>query len=166
MPARLLISDANIIIDMNAGGLLRPMFRFDATFAVPDALFEEELSTGHPELLRLGLKLLELREETVVYADRLVEKYRGLGASTNDLLALALAWQEKCPLLTGDGRLRIAATTEGIDMHGTLWLVEQMVKARTITVKQAEAGYDKMRRAGRRLPWAEAERQLRSFKKQ
>lgn len=165
MPARLLVSDANIIIDMNTGGLLRLMFGFDATFAVPDTLFEEELRADHPELPRLGLKLLELHEETVAHASRLVEKYRGLGASTNDLLALALAWQEKCPLLTGDGRLRTAAQTEGIDMHGTLWLVEQMVKARTITARKAEFGYDKMRKAGRRLPWDEVERQLRSFKK-
>ena len=93
MAARLVISDANIIIDMNTGGLLRLMFRFDATFAVPDVLFEEELRTDHPELLRLGLKLLEMREDTVGYAARLVEKYRSLGASTNDLLALALAQQ-------------------------------------------------------------------------
>jgi predicted nucleic acid-binding protein len=163
--ARLLISDANIIIDMNTGGLLRLMFRFDATFAVPDVLFEEELRTDHPELLRLGLKLLELRGDTVAYAGRLVEKYRSLGASINDLVALALASQEKCPLLTGDGRLRTAGQTEGIDVHGTLWLIEEMVKAGTITVKQGEAGYAKMREAGRRLPWDEVDRQLRSFKR-
>jgi hypothetical protein len=161
---RLLISDANIIIDMNTGGLLRLMFRFDATFAVPDVLFEEELRTDHPELLRLGLKRLELRENTVVYAGVLVEKYRSLGASINDLLALALAWQEKCPLLTGDGRLRTAGQTESIDVHGTLWLIEQMVKARTITVRQAEAGYAKMREAGRRLPWGEVDQQLRALR--
>lgn len=95
MPARLLISDANIIIDMNTGGLLRPMFRLDVTFAVPNTLFEEELRTDHPELPRLGLKSLELREDTVVYADKLVQKYQTTGASINDLLALALAWQEK-----------------------------------------------------------------------
>jgi hypothetical protein len=165
MPERLLISDANIIIDMNTGGLLRPMFRLDATFAVPDILFEEELRADHPELSRLGLSLLELREETVVYADKLVEKYRRLGASINDLLALALAWQEKCPLLTGDSRLRTAGQTEGIDIHGSIWLVEQMVLARTITVRQAEASYAKMRDAGRRLPWDEIEKQLRTFKK-
>ena len=165
MPARLLISDANIIIDMNTGGLLRLMFRLDATFAVPDTLFEEELRAHHPELPRLGLRLLELREETVVYAERLVEKYRGLGASINDLLALALAWQEKCPLLTGDSRLRTAGQTEGVDLHGSVWLIDQRLQAGTITVRQAAAGYEKMRNAGRRLPWDEIEKQLRTFKK-
>lgn len=165
MAARLLISDANIIIDMNTGGLLRLMFRFDATFAVPDVLYEEELRTDHPELPRLGLKRLELSEDTVAYAGRLIEKYRGLGASINDLLALALAQQEKCSLLTGDGRLRTAGQTEGIDVHGTLWLIEQMIKARTIAVRQAEAAYAKMREAGRRLPWDEVDHQIRSFKR-
>jgi len=164
VPGRLLISDANIIIDMKAGGLLRLMFRFDATFAVPDILFEEELRAEQPELPRLGLKLLELTEETVAYADGLIAKYRRLGASINDLLALALARQEKCPLLTGDSRLRTAAQEEGIDMHGTLWLIEQMVNGRAITVRQAEAAYTRMREAGRRLPWDEVERQLRSLK--
>jgi hypothetical protein len=162
--ARLLISDANIIIDMNTGGLLRLMFRLDATFAVPDVLYEEELRIDHPELPRLGLKRLELSEDTVVYAGRLVEKYRGLGASINDLLALALARQEECPLLTGDGRLRTAGQTEGIDVHGTLWLVEQMVRSRTITIRQAEAGYGKMREATRRLPWDEVDKQLRTLR--
>jgi len=161
---RLLISDANIIIDMDTGGLLRLMFRFDATFAVPDVLYEEELRADHPELLRLGLKRLELSEGTVVYAGRLVEKYRGLGASINDLLALALARQEECPLLTGDGRLRTAGRTEGIDVHGTLWLIEQMIRARTITVRQAGAAYAKMRDAGRRLPWDDVDQQLRTLR--
>jgi hypothetical protein len=161
---QLLISDANIIIDMKAGGILRLMFRFDATFAVPDVLFEEELRADDPELLRLGLQLMELHEETVAYAEALIAKYRRLGASTNDLLALALARQESCPLLTGDLRLRTAAHEEGINMHGTLWLVEQMVDAQTITVKQVEAAYDRMREAGRRLPWNDVAQQLRALK--
>ena len=165
MSGRLLISDANIIIDMNTGGLLRLMFRFDATFAVPDLLFEEELRADHPELPQLGLKLLELREESVLYAEGLIEKCRGIGASTNDLLALALARQEKCALLTGDQRLRQVGQAEGVDVHGTLWLVEQMLHARTITHRQAETGYGKMRAIGRRLPWEDVERQLRQFKK-
>jgi hypothetical protein len=140
------------------------MFRFNVTFAVPDVLFEEELRIDHPELPRLGLKLLDLREDTVVYAGRLVDKYQSLGAGSNDLLALALAWQEKCPLLTGDGRLRTAGQTEGIEVHGTLWLIEQMLKANAMTVKQAETGYAKMREAGRRLPWEDVDKQLRALR--
>jgi hypothetical protein len=150
---------------MKAGGLLTTMFRFDAIFAVPDVLFEEELRAEDPELPRLGLRLLELHEDTVAYASGLTAKYRRLGASINDLLALALARQEKCPLLTGDLRLRTAAQEQGIEMHGTLWLIEQMVKAEMITVKEAEAAYAKMRHVGRRLPWNDVDQQLVQLKK-
>jgi len=162
---QLLISDANILIDMEVGGLLRRMFRLDVTFAVPNILFEEELREQHPELPRLGLKSLELSATSVDYAENLVVKYQTIGASINDLLAVALAWQEQCPRLTGDAKLRIAAEREQIEFHGTLWLVEQMVEARVIAVRQANAAYRKMRDAGRRLPWDEIEKQLDSFRK-
>lgn len=165
MPGRLLISDANIIIDMNTGGILRSMFRLEVTFAVPNTLFEEELRTDHPDLPRLGLRSLELHEEAVRRAEQLVQKYQPVGASINDLVALALAMQEKCPLLTGDGRLRNAGEAEGVEIHGTIWLMGELVKNDVLSVRQAEAAYEKMRQAGRRLPWDEVERQLRSYRK-
>ncbi len=36
---RLLISDANILIDVEIGGLVAPMFSLDYRFSVPDVLF-------------------------------------------------------------------------------------------------------------------------------
>ena len=165
MPGQLLISDANILIDMESGGLLHAMFRIDATFAVPNILFEEELREQHPELPRLGLKSLELSESSVEHADNLVRKYQAIGASINDLLALALARQEKCPLLTGDAKLRIAANREQVEFHGTIWLVGQMVAGGVIVPRQAAAAYTKMKRTGRWLPWDEVEKQRASFRK-
>jgi predicted nucleic acid-binding protein len=165
MPARLLISDANILIDMETGGLLRAMFRLDATFAVPNTLFEEELREQHPDLPRLGLRMLDLAGEAVADADRMVAAYSKTGASINDLLALALARQEQCPLLTGDRRLREAAEIEQIECCGTVWLIGQLLETRVIAVPRAKRAYDSMRAAGRRLPWEEAEKQLRAFGK-
>lgn len=164
MAGRLLISDANILIDIEAGGLLRPMFRLEAIFAVPNILFEEELREQHPELPRLGLRPLELSDATVQSAAALVEKYQASGVSINDLLALALAQQESCPLLTGDAKLRTVAERENIEFHGTIWLVGQMMAGRVIVVRQAAAAYDKMKRAGRRLPWDEVKQQLEQFR--
>lgn len=96
----LLISDANILIDMADGGLLQAMFRLEETFAVPDVLFEEELETRHPELPELGLISMTLQGEGVVEAYRLKSQSTGRSApSQNDLFALMLAKQEKCPCL-------------------------------------------------------------------
>jgi predicted nucleic acid-binding protein len=164
---RLLISDANILIDMEEGGITRQMFQLDAVFAVPNTLYEEELREEHPQLPELGLRTLELTEETVAWAAELIVRHRKTGASSNDLLALALARQEQTTLLTGDGKLRIVAEKENIEFHGTLWLMEQLMEAGLLTVQQAATAYDGMRAARSRLPWDEVELQLqaRGFKR-
>ena len=157
----LLISDANVIIDMKDGGLLEAMFRLEETFAVPDLLYAEELEQQQPQLPRLGLQIKTLSGDSVARAMRL--KQHRSGPSVNDLFALELANEHNCPLLTGDLALRKVAEEVGIECRGTLWLVEQLVKEKVITVKGAHAAYDKMRDAGSRLPWVEAKRRLKAL---
>lgn len=155
----LLISDANILIDMEAGGLIEAMFRLPETFAVPDILYMEELVEDSPELPGYGLQVLSLAEETVAESERLIQAYRH--PSMNDLLALALAKQEGCPLLTGDRRLREAAEQEGVESKGTLWLIERMVEESIITVTGAADAYESMFRENRWLPKGEVTKQLK-----
>lgn len=81
-------------------------------------------------------------------------------ASMNDCFALALAKQEQCPLLTGDMALRKAAEKEAILVQGTLWVVEQLITHDVLSVEEAQAAYDKMAKAGRRLPWTLAKQRL------
>ena len=162
MPGQLLVTDANVLIDMDAGGLLKAMFKLDYSFVVPDILFEEELRAQHSELPHFGLKVLELNEKAVRYAEELAVEYEQTGVSRNDLITLALASQEACPLLTGDSRLRQVCADQEVDVHGTLWLVGQMIEQKVIGLAAARRAYRTMREAGRRLPWDEVERQIRS----
>jgi len=55
---KLLISDANILIDVMAGGILEKIFSLDYEFAVPDVLFHEELREQHPDLPDMGPPVL------------------------------------------------------------------------------------------------------------
>lgn len=153
-----LISDANILIDMHEGGILNEMFQLQITFKIPDALYEEELSEYYPQLVSLGLITEELSGEGMLEVMGLNEKYRG--PSFYDCLALALAKQENCPLLSGDGALRKAANREGVEVRGTIWIVEELVKSEIITTEQAQTSYESMREAGSRLPWDDAFQRL------
>lgn len=163
----LLISDSNIFIDMIVGDLLEQMFQLPETFAVPDVLYEEELSEQHPELLDLGLLRLVLKGDGVAEAVQLGAICTGRDApSRNDLMALMLAKQENVPLLTGDRRLRKLAEVHygAMEIRGTLWLVERLVGEALITPIQAAKAYEEMRRAGSRLPWTtDVARQLRDW---
>jgi hypothetical protein len=96
----LLISDANILIDIESGGLITFMFSLEVQFAVPDILFNDELKDQHAHLLELGLQLRQFDDEQVQRVVQLAGRYPR--PSRNDLFALMLAAEERCPLLTGD----------------------------------------------------------------
>lgn len=55
---RLLISDANILIDMECAGLLTLLFRLPDRFGIPDLLYYEEIEPGTSGLEALGLEAL------------------------------------------------------------------------------------------------------------
>ncbi len=155
---QLLISDANILIDLEEGRLLKAFFRLPYQFKVSDILFYEELEEQHSHLLDLGLQLGELTSQSMQDAAELIQRYSG--PSRNDCFALALARQEQCPLLTGDQTLRKAAEKEAVIVKGTVWVVEQMVIHQIINKPQAKTAYERMKTSGRRLPWRLAWQQL------
>jgi predicted nucleic acid-binding protein len=157
----LLISDANILIDMQVAGLIVELFRLPEVFAVPDILFVEELADHHPELPARGLKVLPLDPEAIDESLRLRARYPH--ASQNDLFALVLAKEQKCPLLTGDKRLCNAATGEGVQVYGTLWLMGRLFAKSLIDLERMRDAYRQMRHEGRRLPWDDVAAQIRDL---
>jgi predicted nucleic acid-binding protein len=154
----LLISDANLLIDMEDGNLTPVIFQLPYEIAVPDILFELELRERHIHLLKAGLKVKSLTAESVKKTEFLTQQYPR--PSMMDHSALALALQERCPLLTGDKDLRIAAKKEGVEVHGTIWIIEELLNQKIIQQPQAKGSFDAMRVKGSRLPWGDVDKLL------
>jgi len=163
MPVRLLISDANVLIDIHVGGLLDVMFNLPFEYATPETLFEQELSSTLSDLIDCGLQLAELTDEMLIKVQELSQQHNGV--SSHDLEAMVLADDRKVPLLTGDKKLRQVCLLENIDVRGTIWLVGEMLEANMITVDKASEAYRRMEEDGSRLPWDEVDRQLKQFRK-
>lgn len=158
---QLLISDANIFIDLEEGQLLEKTFQLAYNFAIPDILYYEELASEHRNLIDLGLQIRSLTSESLNMASTLIQRYPK--PSRNDCFALMLAKQENCPLLTGDKNLRAAAENERTVVYGTIWLVEKMIIQKVISPKTAKKAYCQMKTQERRLPWDTAFRRLQQF---
>ncbi|WP_084512418.1 hypothetical protein [Geothrix fermentans] len=127
----ILVSDTSVLIDLERGSLLESVFSLSATFAVPDVLFERELKAyGGENLLALGLKVLELDGEGVLLAQSY--RARSKQISLPDSFTLALARRDGHTLLTGDGALRSLAEAEGLECHGFLWVIDQLIGAGTV----------------------------------
>lgn len=157
----LLISDANILIDLEDGDLITTLFKLPFQFQVPDMLFVDELEETHGYLLDCGLQLGELSPEFMAEVEQLIQRYSQ--PSRYDCMALSLAKQQQCPLLTGDRALRKAAEQELIEVKGTLWIVTQLLEHTVITPHTARSAYLKMKNKGRRLPWEIAEQQIKDY---
>lgn len=151
----LVISDSNILIDLEEGNLSQEVFRLSCTIAVPDILFIEELKERHSHLLLLGLKTIPLTANSVQKAESLALLHHR--PSRMDLLALALAEQENCILLTGDKSLREVAMNENVEVHGTIWIVEKMLIDKIIDHTLAKNSFNQMKNNGSRLPWDEVD---------
>lgn len=157
----LIISDASVIIDIECAKLSKLMFCLPMIFQVPDILFVEELEEHHKHLTQLGLQIKSMDGNLVSNAYQLKQKYKK--ASVNDLLALTLAIDQNCQLLTGDKELNKIAKCFSIEVHGTIWLVEQLIHHNIITVEKARLSFLRMRNSGSRLPWKEIELRLNKY---
>jgi len=159
----LLISDSCVLIDLIEGGLIDQLFQLADEIATPAALYIEELEESCPELPGKGLVLLDYEgEDWFAAIQDFKKRYRG--PSDMDLLALLIARQKNCPLVTGDKKLRKAAENEKVAVRGTLALVEAMVVEEILSVEAAESAYEKMRKADSRLPWDQVSQQIRRLR--
>jgi len=132
---RTIACDSCCLIDMETGGLLEAALNLPYRFEIPDVLFEDEiLSLSNPEkkhLKNLGLKVIVLSETAVFKASEHYVSHSAL--SLNDCYVLALTEQKRNSiLLTGDGYLRNVADKMGIEVHGALWIIDELHAHRTV----------------------------------
>lgn len=85
----ILISDANILIDMHDGNLIKTMFKLSYRFATPDIIYVEELEERHAYLTTLGLEVHTMDANLVDKVESYAIQYPK--PSRNDLFALVLA---------------------------------------------------------------------------
>lgn len=151
------VIDTNVLIDLDIGGLLTDLFRLDIVWVIPDLVLAELNHPSPNALLKMGLRALELSSEEV---EKIIEfglQYPNL--SVYDRASLVLAMREGAMLITGDRRLRKAAEEQGVRVHGTLWVLDQLVERGTPKQTAAQA-IKQMLAEGRRLPIAECKKRL------
>lgn len=151
----LCVFDTSVLIDLHAGGILQALFHLPYHLSVPDVLIGELTEPDGVTLLTHGLTSYGLSSDEVLEVYHLRTRYRK--SSVNDLFALVLARTLGATLLTSDGALRSAAEQEGVSTHGTLWLLDEMVRLAVIPSRLAAQALERMLARGSRLPLAECE---------
>jgi predicted nucleic acid-binding protein len=126
---RIIVSDSSCLIDLRKGSLLEIFLRLPYEFLIPNTLFEEELlkftDAQKKMLIDGGLKVIDLPGERVLRAQQVVRQAPRL--SVHDGFAFALAESRPgCILLSGDGELRKLALEHNVQVHGILWILDEL----------------------------------------
>ena len=126
---RIIVSDSNCLIDLRKASLLEAFLTLHYEILIPNTLFEEELLKFTDEqkeaLVQGGLRVMDLPDKGVLRAQQIARALPHL--SIHDSFAFALA--ESCPgciLLTGDRRLREFALHYEMEVHGVLWVIDEI----------------------------------------
>lgn len=163
----LIVNDASILIDLLKVNLLNSFFQLKYEFHVTDFVIaevkEDNVEQLHSflqnkKLIQKMFNFEELREIQILEVE-----YRAL--SISDCSCLYLADKLSAMLLTGDAPLRKIAEQNKIQVHGLLWIFDELVKYNLISPKTA---YEKLKKAmsiNIRLPVNECNKKLIEWKK-
>jgi len=111
------------------------------------------------DLSKWGVKICELSGAAVSEAMVLVATYRGSKApSVADIFAFLLARDRGAVLLTDDRRLADVAAAYRVTTHGSLWLLDSLLRDAYIDPATALHALECMQTGGCRLPAVEVDR--------
>lgn len=126
---RIVVSDSSCLIDLRKTSLLDAFLNLPYEILIPNTLFEEELlkfsQAQKKALVRRGLKVIDLPGESVLRAQKVARDLPRL--SIHDAFAFAFAERHPgCIILTGDSGLRTLAMEHAIEVHGVLWVIDEI----------------------------------------
>lgn len=130
-------SDTNIWIDFAVIDRLELPFRLPYVYLMNQDAAEDELLAPPglgQKLVELGLHKVELTEEEFYLAEEYINLYKKI--SLYDSVALAIAKVRQIKLLTGDGALRKAAVKEGVEVIGTIGILDRLYHEQLVEAKE------------------------------
>ena len=96
--------------------------------------------------------------------DLAAERAKKWGISVPDAsVSIVAQKREFAVLLTGDGRLRKKSLEEGIDVKGTLWVIDHLLEVNAIPPEKAVTALDAILSGGTFLPRDECEKRRNSW---
>jgi predicted nucleic acid-binding protein len=144
---KVVVNDANILIDLVKLQLLPHFFalawEFHTTSLVLDELYDsqQEAYAAYIDNKRLTIDDLD-GDELSVLLDFRTEKPQ---LSEQDCSAVLLSMKTDGLLISSDKNLREFAKAKGLEVHGHLWLFDQMVDSNTITPLRAAEKLDELK---------------------
>jgi hypothetical protein len=164
---KIAVQDANVLIDLELAGLFDPWFQAGVETHTT-SLIRLELEMGHHDQALAYFASGQIKEHNLSFEElsevgRLEREVRSK-ARFNDCSVLFLARKLDAMLLSCDKALRDAAKVRHIEVHGTLWIMDQLVEKKIIPPAVAAAKLDHLLSLERYLPKTECQARLKKWR--
>jgi predicted nucleic acid-binding protein len=145
------VLDASVAIDLINGDLLREVDKLPFTIGIPDVILHKEIEVKCDYFSdQFQYKVIEFSEEQVALVLHLRESTNKI--STEDLFAYVSALERSCCLITGDGALRLLCESNKVEVHGLLWILDELIKRDLISSRKASDSLHIILEKGSYLP--------------
>ena len=164
---KLIITDSSVFFDIIKIQALPEFFALDFEICTTDFVRGEILESEQGEQIEMFIRSHQLT--VFVLSEKEIEevenfKTKRFFKTLIDKTVLWKAKQLKCPLLTGDAKLRSEATDQGIPVHGSLWVIRMMVESNVVTANAGIEFLEKLKVSNDRLPLDEIEKLIKKLK--
>ncbi len=164
---KLIVTDSSVFFDIIKIQALPEFFDLDIEVCTKDFVQKEILESEQRKQIEhfIRLKKLTVFEMSAEEIDEVIQfKTNRVFRTLIDKTVLWKAKQLGCPLLTGDAKLRNEANEQGVKVHGSLWVVMQLVKHEIVDKKKGIEYLEKLRIINDRLPVEEIEKLIKKLK--
>lgn len=163
---RIVVCDANIFIDLLQADLLPAYLNLGYENHAPPGVVEEvkekncQILIDAVETEQISIPIIKNLNEI----SKLKNKYSSL--SFQDCTCLFLAIELNAMLLTGEKLLRrIAEEKYNLEVHGTLFIFDELLKDKIITFRMAHEKLSRLIAKGTYLPSNECQKRLRNWRR-
>ncbi len=165
---KILVNDTNIFIDLHSVGLLEEMCRLPYEIHTVDFVVAEIADADQrrifDELVAQGGIFIDgFTADEVI---EIVEEHSSVSGNLSipDCSVCYFARKHNVPMLTGDRRLRRYAEEQSIEVHGILFIFDELVKHDIISTSMAADRLEELFAINARLPKAEIRERINRWR--
>jgi predicted nucleic acid-binding protein len=156
---KIAVKDANVFIDMESMGVFDLWAQLGYETLTTSLIVLELEDGGHAEALAyIETEAISVEDPSFDQVDRLYSALPGL--SLEDASILCLTMERGAMLLTGDKTLRNAGAVRQVEVHGSIWVLDQLVRqgklAGRVAAQKLQGLLDETGKSPRFLPRKEA----------
>jgi predicted nucleic acid-binding protein len=164
---RLIITDVSVLFDLFHLKVIPEFFALDMEICTTLFVYNEIVQLEQIEAFEIFKRTQKLsvfdvlpEEETQILNFKLKRNLK----SMPDKTMLWKALQLKCPLLTCDDKLRKEAMDHGIEVHGSIWVLEELHRQGIVSASKVMVLLEQLKTINTRLPFAEIDKIIKRMK--